>query len=291
MTANTISKEEIKARYSPEGLPPVSNPFLYAYRCIIKNLFYVIFGVGSILIVTASFPFIRLSSKNNEEFGIKARRFISHVFRVFLFFLSVLQGAKLKTENRAEYRNMHKKIIVANHPSILDFVYIMSMVPNATCIVSEHLAKTPFVAIVKYAYILNSTDFETVCRECKKLIDQGCNVIIFPEGTRTPRHGRNVYKKGAVRIALYCGCDIQPIFIGGSDKYGLGKHDIIWSYNPVEQYLYDFKLLPEIKIAPYTELSAPVAAKRLIDKVENTIIDAARQYSAYHPLCKTLNNY
>ena len=286
-----MTDEELKTRYSPEGLPPVSNYLLYAYRCIVKNLFYLIFGTGSILLVIIAFPFLRIFYHNNEQFGIKARHFISYTFKFFLGFLSIMQGAQKRTEGQQLYKDLRSKIIVANHPSILDFVYLMSMMPNATCIVSENLTRTPAAGVVKQAYILNSKDFDLVCRECKKLTDQGCNVIIFPEGTRTPRHGRNIYKKGAARLALYCGCDIQPVFLGGSDKYGLGKHDIVWSYNPVEQYFYDFKLLPEIKIEAYQGLSNQIAAKRLTAEIESSILDAAAKYDADHPDCKTVNNY
>ena len=132
--------------------------------------------------------------------------------------------------------------------------------------------------------------FEDMCIECKKLTDMGCNVIIFPEGTRTPRHGKNNYKKGAARIALYCGCDVQPVFIGGSDKYGLGKHDPLWSYNHVEPYLYDFKLLPVIFIDEYKDLSEPIAAKRLTDKMEEVIKSAGDDYYKNYS-GKSRNNY
>ena len=166
----------------------------------------------------------------------------------------------------------------------------MSLVPNSTCIVRGSLTHTPLRGVIKQAYITNTTEFEDVLVECKKLTDQGCNVIIFPEGTRTPRHGQNNYKKGAARIALYCGCDIQPVFIGGSDKYGLGKHDPLWSYNHVERYIYDFKLLPTISVEEYKELSEPIAAKRLTEKMESVIRGAGAEY-AKSWTGKTLNNY
>ena len=120
--------------------------------------------------------------------------------------------------------------------------------------------KTVLAGVIKQAYIVNSLDFDELCRLCKETLDDGNNVIIFPEGTRTPRHGSTQYKKGAARIAYYAGCDVQPILVGGNDKYGLGKHDPIWSYNHTERYVYDFKLLPEIKIDEYKV----VLAKKLL---------------------------
>jgi len=196
----------------------------------------------------------------------------------------------MQVENKEAYRNIHNKIIVANHPSLLDFVYIMSLVPNSTCIVRGGLTHTPLRGVIKQAYITNTTEFSDVLKECKKLTDKGCNVIIFPEGTRSPRIGKNVYKKGAARIALYCGCDVLPLFIGGSDKYGLGKHDPLWSYNHVEKYLYDIKMLPVISIEQFKNLSEPIAAKRLTEEMEKVIRSAGDEYAkTYTGL--TLNNY
>ncbi|MBP3742474.1 MAG: 1-acyl-sn-glycerol-3-phosphate acyltransferase [Treponema sp.] len=285
------SKKEIEQRYGHKDLPKIKNYFTYFIFCLMKIISIIYFGVGAVVLALFVFPFIRIFSfKKKEDFGVLARAYVSHTFRVFLGSLNLTHTSIRKVEDKQAFRNIHSKIIVANHPSLLDFVYIMSLVPNSTCIVRGSLTHTPLRGVIKQAYITNTTEFDDVLVECKKLTDQGCNVIIFPEGTRTPRHGQNNYKKGAARIALYCGCDVQPVFIGGSDKYGLGKHDPLWSYNHVERYIYDFKLLPTISIEEYKGLSEPIAAKRLTEKMESVIRGAGAEY-AKSWTGKTLNNY
>ena len=285
------SKKEIEQRYGHKDLPKIKNYFTYFIFCLMKIISIIYFGVGAVVLALFVFPFIRIFSfKKKEDFGVLARAYVSHTFRVFLGSLNLTHTSIRKVEDKQAFRNIHSKIIVANHPSLLDFVYIMSLVPNSTCIVRGSLTHTPLRGVIKQAYITNTTEFDDVLVECKKLTDQGCNVIIFPEGTRTPRHGQNNYKKGAALIALYCGCDVQPVFIGGSDKYGLGKHDPLWSYNHVERYIYDFKLLPTISIEEYKGLSEPIAAKRLTEKMESVIRGAGAEY-AKSWTGKTLNNY
>ena len=154
---------------------------------------------------------------------------------------------------------------------MLDFVFIMSLVPNANCIVKGGLAKSILAGVVRQCYIVNTLDFNQLCELCKQTIDKGNNVIIFPEGTRTPRHGKNPFKKGAARIAYYAKCGVQPVIVGGNDKYGLGKHDPFWSYNHTERYIYDLKLLPEIPIDEYKNLTETIAAKRLTDKMDEVL--------------------
>lgn len=282
---------EEKQKYSKAGLPKVKNPFAYVYRCIAKDFAIVFFGLGAVVLAILVFPFIRLFTLGRKDFGSIARAYVSHTFRWFLNGLTIFGGSRKIVEDVNVYRNIHGKIIIANHPSLLDFVYIMSLVPNSTCIVRGGLTKTPLRGVIKQAYITNSTDFDELCVLCKAEIDKGNNVIIFPEGTRTPRHGRNTYKKGAARIALYSHCDVQPMFIGGTDKYGLGKHDPFFSYNPVEEYVYDFKLLPVIETKQFEGLSEPIAAKRLTEKMEEIITAAGEQYKTNNTKYKTLNNF
>ena len=285
-----LTKKELDEKYNHKDMPKIENYLFNFCGCFMKIFAMTVFGVGAVILAVFVFPFIRLFTLRRKDFGVVARAYVSHTFRVFLGFLNLLHVSIRKVENEDDYRNIHSKIIIANHPSLLDFVYIMSLVPTSTCIVRGGLTKTPLRGVIKQAYITNTTTFEDMCLECKKLTDMGCNVIIFPEGTRTPRHGKNNYKKGAARIALYCGCDVQPIFIGGSDKYGLGKHDPLWSYNHVEPYLYDFKKLPVISIDEYKDLSEPIAAKRLTDKMEQVLNSAGDDYYANYS-GKSRNNY
>ena len=283
-----MSKKE-KISYKSK-LPKIKNVFTYPYFCISKIIAIICFGLGAVLLAIFVFPFIRLFTLHKKDFGIIARAYVSHTFRVFLGNLNICKTSLLIVDDKEAYRNIHGKIIIANHPSLLDFVYIMSLVPNSTCIVRGGLTHTPLRWVIKQAYITNTTDFNDVLVECKKLTDKGCNVIVFPEGTRSPRVGRNNYKKGAARIALYCNCDVLPLFIGGSDKYGLGKFDPLWSYNHVEPYLYDIKMLPVISIEQFKGLSEPIAAKHLTEEMEKVIRAAGDEYAkTYTGL--TLNNY
>ena len=241
------------------------------------------------MLAVVVFPFLRLFSIG-KDFGTVARAYVSRTFRDFLFQLSLLGGSKVVVEDREYFKNLHGKVIVANHPSLLDFVYIMSLVPNSNCIVRGGLTKTPLAGVIKQAYITNTTEFADLCKLCKETIDKGNNVIIFPEGTRSPRHGQNNYKKGAARIALYSNANVLPLFIGGTDKYGLGKKDPLFSYNPVERYVYDIQVLPEIKIADYRNLSEPIAAKHITEKMEAEIRGAGQEYPKNHNY-QTYNNY
>lgn len=274
-------------KYNHKELPKIRNPFLYSYRCFMKLVCYVYFGMGAVALALFVFPWIALFVRNKERFPVVARRFVSRSFRHFIGFMRVTRSSKMVVADKDAFTNLHRKILIANHPSILDFVHIMALVPNATCIVRGNLTHTVLRGVIKKCYIVNTLDFDELCNLCREAIEKGSCVIIFPEGTRTPRHGENTFKKGAARIALACHADVQPILIGGNDKYGLGKHDPFWSYNHEEEYLYDVQLLKPILIAEYLEKSSTLAPKHLTDAMRSSLLTArksnARRYKTNKP--------
>jgi 1-acyl-sn-glycerol-3-phosphate acyltransferase len=52
-----------------------------------------------------------------------------------------------------------------------------------------------------------------VAEQGRRLMAEGVWVIMFPEGTRTPRGGQGTYKTGAARLAIATGTPIVPIAV------------------------------------------------------------------------------
>jgi 1-acyl-sn-glycerol-3-phosphate acyltransferase len=254
----------------PPDLPPVSNKALYAYRVLIKWFSFFFFGLSSLVLATIVIPPMRLFLHPKERFQKPMRRFISAFMRFFISIMHILGIVNLEAGNRESYRRFSSKIVVANHPSILDVVMLLSLIPNADCIVNARLNNGILRGIVSQLYILNSLNLEELFRACKESLRQGNCLIIFPEGRRTPRTGRAIRGKGAARIALTCGCDIVPVHIGGTDKFGLGKKDPWVGFNPRERYVYRIRVGTEINPEKYRNHPAPAAARAI-----------TREYSAF----------
>jgi len=208
---------------------------------------------------------MRLFVHPRERFRKCARRFVSFSLSGFVTFMHIFGIVNLEPDNRESYRRLLSKVVVANHPSLLDVIMLLSLIPNADCIVAAYLNHNILRGIVRQLYILSSRDFNDILKACEESLKEGNCVIIFPEGTRTPRSGKNIMRKGAARIALASGCGIVPVRIGGTDKYGLGKHDPWTGFNPRERYVYRITMGTEIHPEQYQNLSAP-AAVRLLTK-------------------------
>ncbi|MCH5290501.1 MAG: 1-acyl-sn-glycerol-3-phosphate acyltransferase [Treponema sp.] len=266
-----MSKKQKDPRYSTDDLPPIKNLFLYCYFSFMKLFFFLFFGVGSFFLAVVVIPLMKLCIHPADRFKRAGRRFISATFRFFINFMRITGVISLRVDDREKFKHLNSKVIIANHPSILDVVFIISLVPNADCIVRGGLTKTVVAGIINRIYIVNSLGYDQMVELSRESLQTGSNLIIFPEGTRTPRHGTNPYKRGAAHIAYEANCNVLPLYIGGTDKYGLGKHDPWFSYNRTERYLYDIHMLPEIEIAPYKEMESQIAARKLTAAMHDVI--------------------
>jgi len=188
--------------------------------------------------------------------------------------MHTLRIVDLVVDDRKKYKNLSSKIIVANHPSLLDVVMLFSLIPNSDCIVNAKLSNGILRGVVRQLYILNSMNLDEIFSECSKSLKQGNCIIIFPEGTRTPRTGKVNVKKGAARISMASGCNITPVHIGGTDKFGLGKKDPWTGFNPQKRYVYSLSMGQEINPEKYRAHPSPAAARAITKEYSSFLFPA-----------------
>jgi 1-acyl-sn-glycerol-3-phosphate acyltransferase len=252
-------------------MPPIKNPVVYAWRVFGKWLSFFIFGAGSLILILGVFPAVRLFFRSPEEFKKHGHRAVSASFRFLIRVMAVLGIVKLETKDRNAFLNLSGKIVAANHPSLLDVVMLISLIPNADCIVNGYLLKHFLRPIVRQMYIPHSLDFDEMVSLCGGSLEQGNCLIIFPQGTRTPRSGPISVKKGAARISLLSGKEVVPVRIGGNDKWGLGKKDPWAAFNHTDLYRYDIEMLDGIKPEKYAGLPVSVAVKRMNEEIKDAL--------------------
>ena len=255
----------------------------YCWHIVEKLFTFALFGVGSLLLATVVFPLLFvISGFSRKRLGPKAR-FAVHISLKFVIWqLVVLHGIDFRVEHRERLKNLKSKLIVANHPSLLDVVILFSLIPNADCIVKGSLGENGIVrGIVNSIYIVNSKTFDEQLEETKKSLDDGNCLIIFPEGTRSTPGKRWFFKKGAARFALNAKKDVVPIYFGGNEIVGLRKHDKLLSYNPTERYHYYLDVLETIPIESYSECSV-IKGSALLTKEMQRVLEERR---ALDPEC------
>jgi 1-acyl-sn-glycerol-3-phosphate acyltransferase len=157
-------------------------------------------------------------------------------------------------------------------------VLLISLIPNADCIVKAEHWKNPLLRLILSSiYIPNSLNVVETIKACKKSLAQGNHIILFPEGTRTPKGTSNIrLHRSAAQIALRTGTDILPVQINCSEHSGLSKNDSIWD-SPANGII-DYSILVGKRIKPqnYMDLPMAIGARRLTNKLKIAIITPSK---------------
>jgi 1-acyl-sn-glycerol-3-phosphate acyltransferase len=154
-------------------------------------------------------------------------------------------------------------LILANHPTLIDVVLLISLIPNADCVVKSRLARNPFTRgpIKASGYVSNDSG-EGLIDDCIASVRSGKNLVIFPEGTRTPRDGGRHLQRGAAYIALRGALNVTPVVIRCSPPT-LSKGEP-WYRIPSRRFHMTVEVGADLPVVPFLSGSTEaIAARRL----------------------------
>jgi 1-acyl-sn-glycerol-3-phosphate acyltransferase len=194
---------------------PLLSRVNYLWRLAATGLAFVVMGVGGIVLALGIVPLATLATRDRRIRARRAQRIIRDSFRLYLLMLRGLGVIRLEVVGAENLATCQGHLIVANHPTLLDVVLIMALVPNAQCVVKHQLWRNPFLGpIVRTAgYIRNDGNAETFIGACRGALAAGGNLIIFPEGTRSVPGQRLRFQRGFAHIATLTGANLQLIAI------------------------------------------------------------------------------
>lgn len=186
----------------------------YYWRLFATGLCFVSFGLGALFISSIIFPLQTLFIKDKSKRSKVARYTIHKAFRFFVFMMKFFGVLSVKLENFTQLDNLREHVVIANHPSLIDVILIIAYLPNADCVVKSSLFTNPFLrGVVKRVGYIDNESAEQLFIDCKKSLASGCNIVVFPEGTRSEIGQPLHFKRGAANIAVRCQANYQPIFI------------------------------------------------------------------------------
>jgi len=230
---------------------------------------FTVFAIGGLLLRVAVFPTINLFVRDEARRTSTARAVVRLAFRGFVELMRALGVLSY------ELKGLHKLgrgglLIIANHPTLIDTVFLMAFVKNADCIVKNGLLHNPFTRgpVRAAGYISNSGGPELVS-DCVASLAAGGNLIVFPEGTRTPACGTLAFKRGAANVAVRGRRDLTPVVIRCTPPT-LRKGDKWWQV-PARRVCLSIEVKDDIAVAPFVE-AAPneaLAARRLTEYLQD----------------------
>ena len=137
-----------------------------------------------------------------------------------LYILVVFFGRK-KIYNTAAEKFRKPGILVANHQSFIDVVYLFSLSPRITLTANNRIYNNPiFGPVSRMAGFLDvSNGIETMTEKIRTLLQEGNIIAVFPEGTRSTDYRIHRFHKGAFKVAEETGADIIPMAIYGTGDF------------------------------------------------------------------------
>lgn len=186
----------------------------HLWRIFATGLCFCVFGLGGVLLTLIVFPIQKILYKNINQRNELARRTVHKTFKWFLRFIEFSGVFNINLEGIKDLKKLNGHLILANHPSLIDVVMLISVIPNADCVVKAHLFSNPFIrGVVKNTGYISNADPEGLLQDCQSSLQAGNNLIIFPEGTRTKPGQTLKFQRGAANIALRCQAKITNILI------------------------------------------------------------------------------
>jgi 1-acyl-sn-glycerol-3-phosphate acyltransferase len=186
---------------------------------------------------------------------------------------------------RYEVRGLDKldregQLILANHPTLIDTVFLIAFVHNADCIVKAGLWNNPFTrGPLRAAGYINNDQGPQLLDDCIASLRAGGNLIVFPEGTRTPRSGTLELKRGAANIAVRGARPVTPVVIRCCPPT-LGKGDKWWHVPPRQaQFRIDVKDDIGVERFHGAGVTEVMAARRLTEHLQHYFMEEVQRHA------------
>lgn len=261
------------SRHESTGLPK-------GLRLISTAISFAGFGAGG-LVIAVLMTFSRLLPGSAQQRAHRGQTIVHTAFRLHIWLMQSL--GVMRFHMRGEDKlNQPGQLVIANHPSLIDVVCLISRIRHANCIVKHQLFNNPFTwGPVSGAGFISNRDPETMINEAVDWLRAGGTMVIFPEGTRT-RPGEPLrFQRGTANIALRANCRLTPVAIRCTPTT-LTKAEP-WHRIPERRFTMDLHVQDDIDLAPFMEEGvSPLAVRRLTHYLEeyfNEEINADERHS------------
>ena len=234
----------------------------YHWRLVATGLCFVIFGVSCLLLGLIVFPLLQLLPARSGTRRLRVRHTLGAALR---WFARVMRAFGVLAYELAGIERLGRpgQIILANHPTLIDVVFLLGFAPSSSCIVKQALwdnvvTRAPLLAA---GYVSNAPT-ERMIEDATAALRQGQSVIIFPEGTRTVPGQPLHFHRGAAAIAIRAATVVTPVFIRCTPPT-LSKSEP-WYRIPARRARLSLHVGADIDPGPYRcRAAGPIAARQL----------------------------
>ncbi len=238
-----------------------------AMRFVGFQVGFAFFGLLCLGLTFVVFPLQRLTTRSREARELRAQRMVQWAHRIFIASLRWLDVAEVELHGEERLHTPGAKLLVANHPSLIDVCVIGALLPQLDCVAKKAAWSNPFMlGVVRGTGYLANDDGIGLVEEGRERLISGRSLLLFPEGTRSPAGGLHPFQRGAAHLALRAGLPITPIVLEVSPP-GLHKDRRWWQF-------------PASRMRFSVEVCDPIEPSELVEPGESRARSARRVTAA-----------
>jgi 1-acyl-sn-glycerol-3-phosphate acyltransferase len=199
--------------FAPEVSPVERRRDAYVWRLVMTGVSFVLFGIGAVVVGVVLLPLVRIIPAPRARKRARARTVMRLALRLFIGVMHRTGALTYEFRGR-ELLGQPGQLILANHPSLIDVVFLLAFVPNAGCVVKAGLWRNPLTrgAVTLAEFIRNDSTADMIGSAAGAL-HAGQPLIFFPEGTRTRPREPLVFHRSGANIALRAAARVTPVYI------------------------------------------------------------------------------
>jgi 1-acyl-sn-glycerol-3-phosphate acyltransferase len=221
-----------------------------AWRFVGTSLLWFFFGLIGLIISILVFPALYLLARDIDGRQVVARNLISGAFGAFMWGGCRMGVFSFRVTGMEHRDPQSGQLILANHPTLIDVVLLLSVLPQVDCVIKEAVIRNPFMrASVTTANYISNRDPGDLLPSCVERLRSGASLLLFPEGTRTTAGQPLSFKPGAAEVAIRARAEILPIIIDCTPKF-LAKHEPWYSIPPSRPH-FAVKILPAVPVEQF----------------------------------------
>jgi 1-acyl-sn-glycerol-3-phosphate acyltransferase len=233
----------------------------WLWRLFATGASFVMFGIGGLILRVLILPLLALLPGDATVRRRRARAAVHRAFYLHMQFMYRTRVLDFHIEG-GERLGQPGQLVIANHPSLIDVIFLISQIRDTNCVVKASLWNNPCMrgAVSAAQYISNNGSPEML-EQAADVLREGQTLVMFPEGTRTTPGCAPVFHRGAAAIALRGARTITPVFISVTPTT-LTKAEP-WYRIPDRRVVVLLRVGADIDPARFNDAPLPIASRRL----------------------------
>lgn len=229
------------------------------WRLFMTGLSFFTFGIGALIMGTVVLPIVKLVPAAHDVKRRRARAVMSAGLRMFVGFMH--RGGVLTYEfHGGERLGRPGQLVVANHPTLIDVVFLLAFMPEASCVVKQGMRRHPLTrAAVALTEFIPNDDTASMIEGAAQSLKEQQSLIIFPEGTRTRPNQPLIFHRGAANVALRAAAVVTPVYVR-CEPTTLTKSEP-WYRIPPRRPHFSLSVGDDLDLSPYRHAPLPIASR------------------------------